>query len=182
MTVYARDYTTTGTSRIHERLDMKVLNMIGLAIGAIAIAVFSAGQVGLFAGSPPTNLGVSEGRLQEPSLNPNSVSSQTALYPGHPQLTYAAIAPLQFQGDGEAAMNRLTAILAQSPGTVIVSRDPGYVYAQCSTTVLKFTDDVEFWLDKPKGVIQFRSASRLGRKDFGVNRARMEAIRAKFQA
>jgi uncharacterized protein (DUF1499 family) len=27
-----------------------------------------------------------------------------------------------------------------------------------------------------------RSASRLGRKDFGVNRARIEAIRARFAA
>ena len=78
-------------------------------------------------------------------------------------------------------MKRLTAILAQYPRTVLVSRNPGYVYAQCSTAVLKFTDDVEFWLDVPAGVIQFRSASRLGRKDFGVNRTRMEAIRAKFQ-
>jgi uncharacterized protein (DUF1499 family) len=29
-------------------------------------------------------------------------------------------------------------------------------------------------------VIQVRSASRLGRKDFGVNRARIEAIRVRW--
>ena len=161
---------------------MKVLNMIGMAAVAIAVAVLSAGQVGLFAGTPPSNLGVKDGRLQAPSNSPNSVSSQAALYPDHPQKTYASIAPLPFEGDAQAAMNRLVAVLAQSPGTVIVSKNSTYVYAQCSTAVLKFTDDVEFWLDKPAGVIQFRSASRLGSKDFGVNRARMEGIRAKFQA
>lgn len=161
---------------------MKVLNMIGLAVAAIAVAVVTAGQVGLFAGSAPINLGIKEGRLQAPSLNPNSVSSQAVLYPEHPQMAYASIAPLEFQGDGEDAMNRLAGMLARTPGTVVVTRNAGYVYAQCSTAVLKFTDDVEFWLEKPAGVIQFRSASRLGRKDFGVNRARMEAIRAKLQA
>lgn len=159
---------------------MKVLKMIGMAAVGIAVAVLSAGQVGLFSGTPPSNLGITDGRLQAPSNSPNSVSSQAVLYPQHPQRMYASISPLQFKGDEQAAMNRLAAILVQLPGTVIVSRNSTYLYAQCSTAVLKFTDDVEFWLDKPAGVIQFRSASRLGSKDFGVNRARMEAIRAKF--
>ena len=79
-------------------------------------------------------------------------------------------------------MARLAALLKQTPGTVIVAQRPAYIYAQSSTPMLKFTDDVELWLDTTAGVIQFRSASRLGRKDFGVNRARMEAIRAQFQS
>jgi len=43
-----------------------------------------------------------------------------------------------------------------------------------------FRDDVEFWVDRSAGVIHFRSASRLGSEDLGVNRARMETIRARF--
>jgi uncharacterized protein (DUF1499 family) len=165
-----------------ERIHMTVFKIIGLAAVAIAIVAIGAGQLGLLAGSPPAQLGVTNGRLMAPSLNPNSVSSQASLYPDNPQQAYAAIAPIQFKGDGEAAMSRLADLLAKSPDTVIVTRAPDYIYVQCSTKVLKFTDDVEFWLDKKAGVIQFRSASRLGEKDFGVNRARMESIRAKFQA
>ena len=45
-----------------------------------------------------------------------------------------------------------------------------------------FVDDVEFWADPAAGVIQLRSASRLGRKDFGVNRARIEDIRTRLAA
>jgi uncharacterized protein (DUF1499 family) len=41
---------------------------------------------------------------------------------------------------------------------------------------------VEFLLDQPAGVIQMRSASRLGSKDFGANRKRLEAIRQRFDA
>ena len=163
-------------------LEMKVFKMMGLTLLTIAVVVVGAGQLGLLAGSAPAQLGVTDGRLSAPSLNPNSVSSQASLYPESPQQAYAAIAPLRFTGDGEAAMARLAALLGKSSGTVIVSQKPGYIYAQCSTKVLKFTDDVEFWLDKTAGVIEFRSASRLGRNDFGVNRARMESIRAKFQA
>jgi uncharacterized protein (DUF1499 family) len=175
------DRAATRNRRNQECVHMKVFKMIGPAVVAIAVLVVGAGQLGLLAGSPPAQLGVTNGRLTAPSLNPNSVSSQATLYPDNPQQAYAAIAPLRFTGDAEAAMSRLAAVVANSPGTVIVTRKSDYIYAQCSTRVLKFTDDVEFWLDKTAGVIQLRSASRLGQKDFGVNRARIEAIRAKFQ-
>jgi uncharacterized protein (DUF1499 family) len=43
-----------------------------------------------------------------------------------------------------------------------------------------YVDDTEFYLDEKAGVIQVRSASRLGRSDFGVNRERIESIRAQL--
>ncbi|MEO8856715.1 MAG: DUF1499 domain-containing protein [Burkholderiaceae bacterium] len=155
--------------------------MAALALILIAALIVGAGQFGLLAGSVPKHLGVENGRLQPPSSTPNSVSSQANLYPGHLQQAYAAMPALQYRGDGEAAMQKLEAVLKQYPRTVIVTRRPDYIYAQCSTPLLKFTDDVEFWLDKDAHAIQFRSASRLGRKDLGTNRARMEAIRARFE-
>jgi len=77
-------------------------------------------------------------------------------------------------------VGRLAALLETTPGCVLVKREPAYLYAQCRTRWLKFTDDVEFSLDEAGSVIHVRSASRLGRKDFGVNRARVEALRARF--
>ena len=50
------------------------------------------------------------------------------------------------------------------PGTRVITREADYLYARMlGTPVLKFTDDVEFWLDARTGDIHFRSASRLGR-------------------
>ena len=46
--------------------------------------------------------------------------------------------------------------------------------------MFRFVDDVEFLLDDATGQIYFRSASRVGRSDLGVNRRRMEAIRDAF--
>ena len=159
---------------------MKILWFIALLVVVLALALIIAGQMGLLAGKAPSRLGVTDGRLKPPSSTPNSVSSQASLYPDHPQQAYAAIAPLSFKGDGEAAIKQLAQVLTQMPRTVIVTQNADYLYAQSTTALLKFTDDVEFWLDKPNHVIQARSSSRLGRKDFGVNRARVEAVRTAF--
>ena len=161
---------------------MKILTLVGLAVVFPVLLVLGAGQLGLLAGSPPTQIGVVNGRLRPPSATPNSVSSQAGLYPSHPQLAYAAMEPIKVNGEGELAMQRLAKILRGSANTLVVTESPDYLYARCTTPILKFTDDVEFWFDKSQGAIQFRSASRIGRKDFGVNRARMESIRAKFQS
>ncbi len=159
---------------------MKILGFAALFFLAIAVVVLIAGQLGVLSGRAPQDLGVHEGRLKPPSLTPNSVSSQADLYPNHPQKDYARVAPFQFSGDGEKAMEKIAGILKASDRTVIVTQEPGYIYAQCTTAMLKFTDDLEFWLDKQSGVIQVRSSSRLGRKDFHVNRERVESIRAQF--
>lgn len=160
---------------------MKLIGLIVLFVVALAAVVLIAGQLGLLAGKAPDNLGVRDGRLKPPSKTPNSVSSQADLYPDHPQRAYAQIAPFKFTGDGKAAMQKLAQLLKTSERTVLVKQEPGYLYAQSSTALLKFTDDVELYLDEGAGVIHVRSSSRLGRNDFCVNRNRMEALRVRFQ-
>jgi uncharacterized protein (DUF1499 family) len=146
----------------------------------LAALVVGAGQLGLFSGQTPDGLGVREARLKAPAQTPNSVSSQAGLYAGHPQRSYADIAPFAYTGDGQAALRRLAVLLQSSDRCLLVTQSPDYLYAQCSTRWLKFTDDVEFYLDAPTGVIHVRSASRIGHGDLGVNRARVEALRARF--
>ena len=161
---------------------MKLLGFIFFLAIAVTIGLIIAGQLGMLSGKAPANPGVKDGRLKPPSKTPNSVSSQALLYPDHPQKDYASIEPFTFKGDGAVAMEKLAKLLQKYERTVIVTQGPDYIYAQCTTALLKFTDDVEFWLDKPNQVIQVRSSSRLGREDRGVNRARIEAIRAQFNS
>lgn len=152
-----------------------------LALVALVAGLLVAGQAGLFAGQPPAGLGVHQGRLKPPSDTPNSVSSQADLYPGHPQQAYARIEPLLLrQGDAVASVTTLAAVLRATPGLTLVEQRPDYLRAQAQTHWLKFVDDLEFWFNPASGVIELRSASRLGRKDFGVNRARIETIRATY--
>jgi uncharacterized protein (DUF1499 family) len=88
-----------------------------------------------------------------------------------------SIEALAFQGEATDAIARLSAILAEMPRTRIVSSDTHYLHATQESRMLGFTDDVEFLIDPLSGRIDVRSCSRAGYYDFGVNRARIEAIR-----
>lgn len=150
--------------------------VVAILVG-IVLAV-AAGQLGFLQGTAPTDLGVRDGKLKPPSSTENSVSSQAALYPDHPQRIYADIAPLALKGDGPATLARIKAIVEGMDGAKVIKSEPGYLYAQFTTRLMKYVDDVEFWFDPAANAIQVRSASRVGRGDMGVNRKRIEAVRA----
>jgi len=156
---------------------MVVVKWILIVLVLLPLALLAAGQAGLLTGHAPSDLGVHDGRLKPPSSTPNSVSSQAGLYPDHPMRAYAAVAPLPMRGQTTATLAAVRSVVEAIPGGVVVTSEPGYLYAQFTTRWLKFVDDVEFWVDPAANVVQVRSASRLGGKDFGVNRARVEAIR-----
>ena len=156
---------------------MRYLILFLLAVALVALMLLVAGQLGMLRGKAPQDLGVKEGKLKRPSRTENSVSSQADLWPDHPRKAYASIAPFKATGDGSAEMAKIAETLKAMPRTVIIKQEPGYIYAQNTTALLKFTDDVEFSLDAGKGIIDVRSASRIGRRDFGVNRGRIETIR-----
>ena len=160
---------------------MKLLKRILAVIAALALLTVGAGQAGLFTGSQPAHLGVRDGRLAPPATTPNSVSSQAGLYPDHPQLARARIAPLAYAGDRASAMAHLVDVVRSMDGARIVREQPDYLYAQFRTPWMGFVDDVEFWQDPVAGAIQVRSASRLGRSDLGANRQRIEEIRRRFK-
>lgn len=157
---------------------MLKLLILFLLIAPLVVLLF--GQLGLLAGSPPKGLGLTEGKLKAPRSTPNSVSSQASLHPAHPRHQQAQIDPLLFKGDGQAALKRLAELVASLPGTNLMKQENGYLYFECRSRWLKFVDDLEFALDEGAQLIHVRSASRLGRRDFNVNRERVEAIRALF--
>jgi uncharacterized protein (DUF1499 family) len=90
--------------------------------------------------------------------------------------------PIPYTGSQAEARERLLRVLHAYPRTRIVKEEPGYIHAECRSLLFRFVDDVELELDDDAKEIHFRSASRLGRKDFGVNRQRMEQIRGAFLA
>lgn len=160
---------------------MRVLAILAFLFIILPLIVLAAGQFGLLAGRAPAEPGLKDGKLRPPSRTPNSVSSQAELWPeGEYASEYAKIEPLRFTGDPGIAMNRLRDALSSWPGARIVENRPDYIYVQFETRWLRFVDDAEFLLDPAARVIHVRSASRLGRKDFGVNRARIEALRKKL--
>jgi len=152
----------------------KLLKWVVLAAILLAALAIAAGQIGLMQGRPPADLGVRDGKLKAPSATPNSVSSQALLWPGHEA---AQIEPLALRGSGPETMARLKAVVEAMPGAKLMQSRGDYLYAQFTTRLMKYVDDTEFWFDPAAGVVQVRSASRLGERDFNVNRERIEAIR-----
>jgi len=162
-------------------MTMRALAFLGFLFFILPLLVLAAGQFGLFIGRSPSDLGVTEGKLKPPSRTPNSVSSQAGLWPdGDYASTYASIEPLRVRGDSATAITRLRALLAAWPGARIVAEEPDYLRVEFMTRWLRFVDDAEFWLDPAAKAIQVRSASRAGSRDYGVNRRRIEAVRARW--
>ena len=130
----------------------------------------------MLAGTRPVNLGVKEGRLAPCPATPNCVCSQAdaAGDPDH------YIAPLSAAAPPAAAWEALRSVLRDAPRVALIEDRPGYLRAEFTSRLLGFVDDAEFHLDQRAGVIHVRSASRLGRRDFGVNRRRIEDIRSKL--
>lgn len=160
---------------------MNTLKLFSIALPVLLGVALLAAQAGALRGTQPTDLGVKDERLKAPSLTRNSVSSQAALYPEHPQKTHALIEPLPLKNGGAlASVAALSTALQNLPGVTVVEQQPDYLYAQAQTRWLKFVDDLEFWINPVAGVVELRSASRLGREDFGANRQRIEAVRAAY--
>jgi uncharacterized protein (DUF1499 family) len=156
-----------------------VLKWLLVAIVALAILSIIAGQLGMLSGKAPADLGVTDGKLKRPSKTNNSVSSQAKLWPSAAS-SKADIAPIAVPPGSTAAatMAALQEALQATPGARIVDSKPDYLRAECTTRLMKYVDDVEFWHDPAANVIQVRSASRLGREDFEANRKRVETLRA----
>ena len=127
----------------------------------------------LLAGRRPLNLGARDGRLAPPKRTPNCVSSQA-----DPADTEHYVAPIAFKGTLVEAMAAAKRAIESMERSQVVREDRGYVYAEYASKLLGYVDDLELLFDEKAGVFHVRSASRLGRKDFGVNRKRVEALRA----
>lgn len=126
-------------------------------------------------GSRPKNSGVADGRLAPCPKSPNCVSSQSD-DEGH------YIAPIVYDGTLQDTREKLIYVLQSMKRSRIVKTEDTYIHAEFTSAIFRFVDDVEFYLDDSAKTIHMRSASRVGKSDFGVNRKRMEKVRAHFTA
>ena len=90
------------------------------------------------------------------------------------------IAPFDGAVDPDAAFARLKRLVADTRRTRVTAATDDYLRASCRTRI-GFVDDLELLLCREQGVIQVRSASRIGVYDFGVNRRRVERLRRRFK-
>lgn len=121
------------------------------------------------AGERPTSLGITNDQLGTCPDSPNCVSSFEAR-DSH------QIAPLQ------ASLADVRQALTSLKEAEIINDQPPYIYAEFTSRLMGYVDDVEFLEDASAGLVHVRSASRLGQSDLGANRKRIEAIRTTLSA
>jgi uncharacterized protein (DUF1499 family) len=102
--------------------------------------------------------------------SPNCVSTQ-ASDEGH------VIAPFRYRKSRAEAKEVLKEVIRSLPRTKLLAEDESYLHYEFTSLLLRFVDDVEFLFDDETKTIHFRSASRTGYGDMGVNRKRMEQVR-----
>jgi uncharacterized protein (DUF1499 family) len=120
------------------------------------------------------NLGVTDGQLADLPSSPNAVSSQT----DQPTKQVEAL-PLK----GSAAETKAAIIdcLAKMGGNHIAAQTDEYIHTVFTSRLLRFKDDVEFYIDATAGQVHFRSSSRVGHSDLGANRKRYQTFRSFYQ-
>ena len=116
--------------------------------------------------------GLSQNKLTKCSSKPNCVCSEFA------EDTKRYIEPLKITGT--INVNKIEAILTQMGGIIITKTDT-YIAANFTSSVFKFVDDFEIKIDQDTGNIHFRSASRVGYSDRGVNKKRVELFKQLYK-
>ena len=124
---------------------------------------------------PRHTVGVVNGRLADCPDYPNCVSTQAAD-------SEHRMKPIPFRQSAQETHQHLEAIIKAMAHSRVVTSETGYIHAEFSSLLFGFVDDVEMAIDEMEHLIHFRSASRTGKSDLGVNRKRMEQIRQAFQS
>lgn len=164
-----------------------VLNSVNVAVLG---ALFTWG-----AAPTPSNIGLSDyGQFKSLSLcppSPNCISTaEEANDMTHyvPQWTYN---PEEGRGTknpatAEQAMQELVEVVENtSPDGFtpkIVKKTEDYLHVEYESPTFGFIDDFEAYFPKDKaGIVEYRSASRIGESDGDINRKRIKALRLELQ-
>ena len=144
--------------------------LIGLGVTAVSVVAFLKAM---------TLIGEAPVRPEIVTSLPGCPASPNCVGSGPGEDAAHAVAPFTFSGDPAAALDRLQAVM-EAEGGRLVRADARYLHFEYRSRFLRFVDDVECLMDAGQGRIDVRSASRAGHSDLGVNRRRIERLRARF--
>ena len=127
-------------------------------------------QMGTHSADLADKLGVTNGQLAAMPETPNAVSSQT-------DIASKYVAPLPMTGSVQQTKAKILECLQEMGHNSVLSQNDDYIHAVFVTPFMQYHDDVEFYIDTATHLVQFRSASRVGKSDFGANKARYDTFK-----
>ncbi|MFC1883271.1 DUF1499 domain-containing protein [Thermodesulfobacteriota bacterium] len=135
-------------------------------INALVVMILTAGC----SGKRPESFGFHNPGLADCPETPNCVSTEA-------EKKSQKIEPFRLKGDPKVIWPKVIEIANSIPRATIVETTHNYVHLEYRSLIFRFVDDLEMLLDPVDGSISIRSAARLGKSDFGVNRKRVELLR-----
>ncbi len=123
----------------------------------------------------PAGLGVNGGRLAPMPKSPNAVSSQTE----DPE---KRVDPFPFKANLADSVEAVLKALDSYGNITVIEKKQDYIHAVSTTPTMHYHDDIEFYFNQADGIVEFRSGSRIGHSDMGLNRERYEALKGFYDS
>lgn len=106
--------------------------------------------------------------------SPNAVSTQTSI-------EELRMDPLPYAGSRGQSIEAMKMAMNQLPRAELVKETDEGLHYVVTSKVMRFKDDIDFLFDDATQQVEFRSASRVGYSNFGVNRKRMEDVSERYR-
>ena len=119
--------------------------------------------------NPKIELELRDNKLKEIPDKKNAVSTQT-IYKDK------LITPLPLKNTLEESKEAMKKAMDSYGGIEIKNEKNNYIYAVATTGKMRYHDDIEIFFDQENNKIQYRSSSRVGYSDLGLNRERYNKI------
>jgi len=144
----------------------KIMLILYIVLGLIVIL---AGQMIITNMRIPKNLGVNNGMFAPMPKSPNAVSSQSDDPDYH-------VEPFPFKENLEHTKAVIINAIESYGNAEIITNESNYIHAIFTTSKMRFHDDVEIYFNESAGIVEYRSASRVGYSDMGLNKERYNKL------
>lgn len=92
-----------------------------------------------------------------------------------------AVDPLPMAEDLSKTIALIEQSLAKLGNVQVIEKDGHYVRALATTKLMRYKDDIELLVDTDSKLVHFRSSSRAGYSDMGVNKARYDEFAKHYE-
>ena len=145
-----------------DRIKMWIAIIVVVMVSGVLVSMFTANN-------RAPKLGVVGGRLTDMPESPNAVSSQTSDED-------KKVEPFPYKETKASTMDGIKLSVKAYGNAEIVEEKENYLRLVFTTGLMRYKDDGEFYFDDQEKVVHFRSASRMGYSDMGLNRERYSVL------
>ena len=152
---------------------MKTIKIIGLVLALVIVLIITS--MVIMNNLTPNDLGMADGQFTPLADTPNGVSSQA-------KDQSKQVPPIRFKDNLETTKKHIKEACNSYGNAKIITETNTYIHLVFTTGLMRYHDDVELYFDETNKVIHYKSQSRIGYSDMGLNRERYDEILKSYEA